>query len=167
VRGDASYKDFVRHSKQPELPVILLEDLAALLGLFFALLAVVLSLITDNYYFDVAGTALIGILLVVVAIVLAIETKSLLLGEAAAPEAQVRIAAAISGTPGVERIIHMKTLHLGPEEVLVGAKIAVLASETAAQVATTIDAAEQTVRDAVPMATVIYLEPDVDRPTPE
>ena len=82
VRGDASYKEFVRHAKQPELPVILLEDLAALLGLIFALLAVSLSLITDNYYFDVAGTAMIGILLVVVAIVLAVETKSLLLGEA-------------------------------------------------------------------------------------
>ena len=88
VRGDASYKDFVQHAKQPELPVILLEDIAALLGLVFALFAVSLTLITDNHYFDVAGTAMIGLLLVAVAIVLAIETKSLLLGEAATPEAQ-------------------------------------------------------------------------------
>ena len=163
VKGDASYKEFVRRAKQPELPVILLEDLAALLGLVFALLAVSLSLITDNYYFDVAGTAMIGILLVVVAIVLAIETKSLLLGEAATPEAQERIAAAPGGTPGVERIIHMKTLHLGPEELLVGAKIAVSASDTAAQVAAAIDAAEEAVRAAEPQATVIYLEPDIER----
>jgi len=165
VRGDASYKEFVRHSKQPELPVILLEDLAALLGLIFALLTVSLSLITDNYYFDVAGTAMIGILLVVVAIVLAVETKSLLLGEAAAPEAQERIAAALRGTPGIERIIHMKTLHIGPEELLVGAKVAVNASDTAVQVAAAIDAAEVAVRAAEPHATVIYLEPDIDRPT--
>jgi len=106
---------------------------------------------------------MIGILLVVVAMVLAIETKSLLLGEAAAPDAQDRIATALQATPGIERIIHMKTLHLGPDELLVGAKIAVLASETAAQVATSIDAAEQAVRAAEPMATVIYLEPDIDR----
>jgi cation diffusion facilitator family transporter len=163
VRGDASYKQFVRHSKQPELPVILLEDLAALLGLVFALLAVSLSLITDNYYFDVAGTAMIGVLLVVVAIVLAVETKSLLLGEAAAPEAQERIAAALRGTPGITRIIHMKTLHLGPEELLVGAKVAVSASDTAAQVSVAIDAAEEAVRAAEPQATVIYLEPDIER----
>jgi cation diffusion facilitator family transporter len=163
VRGDASYNEFVRHAKKPELPVILLEDLAALLGLVFALLAVSLSLITDNYYFDVAGTAMIGLLLVAVAIVLAIETKSLLLGEAATPEAQERIAAALRGTPGVERIIHMKTLHLGPDELLVGAKIAVGATDTAAQVATAIDAAESAVRAAEPQATVIYLEPDIDR----
>ena len=163
VKGDASYQRFVRRAKQPELPVILLEDLAALLGLIFALFAVSLSLITENYYFDVAGTAMIGILLVVVAIVLAIETKSLLLGEAATPDAQQRIEAALDATPGVERIIHMKTLHLGPEELLVGAKIAVSASDTAAQVAATIDAAEEAVRAAEPQATVIYLEPDIER----
>jgi cation diffusion facilitator family transporter len=163
VKADASYKDFIRRAKQPELPVILLEDVAALLGLVFALFAVSLSLITGNYYFDVAGTAMIGLLLVAVAVVLAVETKSLLLGEAATPEAQERIAGALRGTPGIERIIHMKTLHLGPEELLVGAKIAVGASETGAQVATTIDAAEQAVRTAEPMATVIYLEPDIER----
>jgi cation diffusion facilitator family transporter len=163
VKGDASYKDFVRHAKKPELPVILLEDIAALLGLVFALFAVSLTLITDNHYFDVAGTAMIGILLVTVAIVLAIETKSLLLGEAAALEAQDRIAAALRGTPGVERIIHMKTLHLGPDELLVGAKIAVGATETAAQVAAAIDAAEAAIRAVEPLATVIYLEPDIER----
>ena len=163
VKADASYKDFIRRAKQPELPVILLEDVAALLGLVFALFAVSLSLITGNYYFDVAGTAMIGLLLVTVAIVLAVETKSLLLGEAATPEAQERIAVALRGTPGIERIIHMKTLHLGPEELLVGAKIAVSTSDTGAQVARAIDAAEEAVRAAEPQATVIYLEPDIDR----
>jgi cation diffusion facilitator family transporter len=163
IRGHASYAEFVRHSKKPELPVILLEDLAALLGLVFALLAVVLSLITDNYYFDAAGTAMIGILLVTVAIVLAIETKSLLLGEAASLDAQGRITSALTSTPGIDRIIHMKTLHLGPEELLVGAKIAVDETATAAQVASVIDAAEEAIRAAEPTATVIYLEPDIFR----
>jgi len=163
LKGGASYVQFVRRAKQPELPVILLEDLAALLGLVFALLAVSLSLATDNYYFDVAGTAMIGILLVAVAIILALETKSLLLGEAASPEAQDRIVSALSGTPGVERIIHMKTLHLGPEELLVAAKIGVAEGSTSEQVADAIDAAEKAVREAEPTASSIYLEPDIYR----
>lgn len=163
VRGDASYWQFVRHSKQPELPVILLEDLAALVGLVLALVAVVLSLLTGNYYFDVAGTALIGILLVVVAVILAIETKSLLLGESATPSSQEAIVAALSATPDVERIIHFKTLHLGPEELLVVAKIAVRQGITAQQIAVAIDTAENSIRAVEPMARVIYLEPDIFR----
>jgi cation diffusion facilitator family transporter len=163
IRGEASYAEFVRHSKKPELPVILLEDLAALLGLFFALAAVVLSLLTDNYYFDAAGTVLIGTMLVVVAVVLAIETKSLLLGESASSDAQARISSALESTPGVDRIIHMKTLHLGPDELLVGAKVAVDAATTAKDVATAIDLAEKAIRAAEPSASVIYLEPDIDR----
>ena len=142
IKGEASYWSFIRRAKQPELPVILLEDLAALLGLTLAFAAVTLTLVTENQYFDVAGTAAIGVLLVVVAITLAIETKSLLLGESAAPEAQSSIEAALVGIPGVDRVIHMKTMHLGPEELLVAAKIAVPAQATAAEVAASIDAAE-------------------------
>ena len=154
VRDDASFVQFIRHSRQPELPVILLEDLAALLGLVFALVAVCLSLVTGNYYFDVAGTAMIGLLLVAVAVVLALETKSLLLGESATPAAQARIVAAISGSPGVERIIHLKTLHLGPEELLVAAKIGVCTTSSAEEVATAIDEAERAIRAAEPTARV-------------
>jgi cation diffusion facilitator family transporter len=163
IKGEASFAQFVRRAKSPELPVILLEDLAALLGLLFALVGVGMSLLTDNHYWDVAGTALIGLLLVIVAIVLAVETKSLLIGEAASPEAQRRIAAALSGTPGVDRVIHMKTLHLGPDELLVAVKIAVPATATAADVATTIDACEASVRAAEPVATSMYIEPDIER----
>ena len=163
IRGDASFVQFIRWAKQPELPVILLEDLAALLGLVFAFGAVGLSLLTENLYFDVVGTGLIGVLLVLVAFVLAMETKSLLLGESAGIGAQDRIVGALSGTPGIERIIHMKTLHLGPEELLVAAKIAVPAGATAEQVAAAIDAAEAAVRSAEPTAQVIYLEPDIFR----
>jgi cation diffusion facilitator family transporter len=160
-RGKQRWMKFIRSAKAPELPVILLEDFAALLGLLFALFGVGLTLLTGNGYFDVIGTAMIGVLLVAVAVVLAVETKSLLLGEAASPEAVTRIEQALRGTDGVERIIHMKTLHLGPEEVLVAAKIAVGATESATEVAGIIDAAEVNVREAEPFVTSLYLEPDI------
>jgi cation diffusion facilitator family transporter len=163
VKGSSSYAQFIRRAKSPELPVILLEDFAALFGLAFALVGVGMSLATDNHYWDVAGTTLIGLLLVAVAIVLAIETKSLLLGESAAPEAQDRIVAALTGTTGIDRVIHLKTLHLGPDELLVAAKIAVTPTTSAADVAAAIDAAEGAVRAVEPTATAIYLEPDIYR----
>jgi cation diffusion facilitator family transporter len=161
-RGDRSWAEFVRTSKAPELPVILLEDLGALVGLVFALFGVGMTLLTHDGRWDSLGTAMIGVLLVVIAAILAVEMKSLLLGEAATPEQTRAIEAAIPGE-GVEGIIHMKTLHLGPEELLVAAKIAVSACDTGADVARAIDAAERRVRDAVPIARLIYLEPDLRR----
>ncbi|MDP9445100.1 MAG: cation diffusion facilitator family transporter [Actinomycetota bacterium] len=163
VRGEASWVEFVRSAKAPELPVVLLEDLAALLGLIFALIGVSMTILTGNGYWDVGATAAIGVLLVTVAVVLALETKSLLLGEGASPQALGRIRAALEGDATIERIIHMKTLHLGPEELLVAAKIGVSRSESAQVVAAAIDAAESRVRAAEPSARVIYLEPDIYR----
>ncbi|MEP7091443.1 MAG: cation diffusion facilitator family transporter [Nocardioidaceae bacterium] len=161
TRGVASWPEFIRRAKSPELPVILLEDFAALIGLVLALLGVGLSKATGNGYFDVAGTAGIGLLLVSVAVILGIETKSLLLGEAASPEAQRRLRESLERTEGVERVIHMRTMHLGPEELLVGVKIGVGAATHADEVARTIDAAERAMRSAEPTARVIYLEPDI------
>jgi len=161
VRGEASYVEFVRRAKEPELPVILLEDLAALCGLMFALFGVGLALLTDNLWFDVIGTALIGLLLVAVAVVLGIETKSLLIGESASGAAEQRIASAIEGTSGIQRIVHLKTMHLGPDELLVAAKIGVLAADSAAEVAQAIGAAEASIRTAEPIALLIYLEPQI------
>ena len=163
VRGSASWVQFVRRAKAPELPVILLEDFAALTGLVFALFGVGLALITKEPIFDVIGTGLIGLLLVTVAVVLALETKSLLLGEAASLDAQNRIRAAIEGSDGIEGVIHMKTMHLGPDELLVAVKVAVTGSDSAAEVASAIDAAEVAIREAEPIARVIYLEPDIRR----
>ncbi|MGA8210146.1 MAG: cation diffusion facilitator family transporter [Nocardioidaceae bacterium] len=162
VRGEASYWQFIRRAKSPELPVILLEDFAALVGLALALAGVGLSKGTGNGYFDVAGTACIGVLLVVVAIVLAVETKSLLLGEAASPDAQRRLTESLEATEGIDRVIHMRTLHLGPDELLVAVKVAVGGSDRAEDVAAAIDAAEQSMRQAEPTARVIYVEPDID-----
>jgi len=161
IRGGIGWVRFVRRAKSPELPVILLEDLAALLGLFFALVGVGLTLVTHNGYWDVAGTTAIGLLLVAVAVVLAVETKSLLLGESASVEAQRRICRALETTPGIDRVIHMKTLHLGPEELLVAVKVGVPRDLEAAAVAAGIDAAEHAIREAEPTAQVIYIEPDI------
>ncbi|MEV0457142.1 cation diffusion facilitator family transporter [Catellatospora methionotrophica] len=161
VRGSASWKDFIRRAKAPELPVILLEDLGALVGLVLALFGVSMTLITGNGVWDAAGTTMIGLLLVVIAVVLAVETKSLLLGESATDEHVKAIAVAIENGPEVERLIHMRTMHLGPEELLVAAKIAVRHDETADDVARGIDATERRIREAVPIAKLIYLEPDI------
>ena len=162
TRAGRTWPDFVRTAKSPELPVVLLEDSAALIGLVFALFGVGLTLLTHDGRWDAVGTAFIGILLVTVAAVLAVEMNSLLVGESATAEHVRAIEAALVGGC-VKRIIHMKTLHLGPEELLVAAKIAVGPQERASDVATAIDDAERRVREAVPIARVIYLEPDIDR----
>lgn len=161
TRGKQSWIKFVRSAKQPELPVILLEDFGALLGLVFALIGVGLTLVTGNGVWDAAGTAMIGLLLVAIAVVLALETKSLLLGESATREDVQRIRTAIESDGG--RIIHLKTLHLGPEELLVAAKIAVSRTATGEEIARAIDGTEERIRVAVPIARVIYLEPDLHR----
>ncbi len=160
VRGKKSWPQFIRGAKAPELPVVLLEDFGALIGLVFALFGVGMTLATDDGRWDAAGTAMIGLLLVVIAVVLAMEMRSLLLGEAASPEDVERVRTALVGE-GVSSVIHLRTLHLGPEEVLVAAKIEVPAATTAADVAAAINAAEARVRAAVPTATLIYLEPDL------
>ncbi|SDY71338.1 cation diffusion facilitator family transporter [Micromonospora pattaloongensis] len=161
IRGNTSWKDFIRRAKAPELPVVLLEDLGALIGLILALFGVGLTLITGDGRWDAAGTACIGLLLVTIAIILAVETKSLLLGEAASPEDVRAIEKAITDGPEVERIIHMRTLHLGPEELLVAAKIAVRRCDTGEEIARNINETEARIRSAVPIARVIYLEPDI------
>lgn len=155
---------FIRHAKAPELPVVLLEDVAALTGLVFALLGVGLSWITHNPLFDAIGTLLIGALLILVAIILGVETKSLLVGEGANRDDYDTIVDAITGTEGVERLIHIKTLYLGPDELLVAAKLGFDSDLRLSDVSRLINAAEQRIRDAVPTARVIYLEPDVYQP---
>jgi cation diffusion facilitator family transporter len=162
VRGSLTWVQFIRRAKAPELPVVLLEDFAALIGLVLALFGVGLTLITDNGVWDGIGTIAIGVLLVAVAVVLAVETKSLLLGEGATPDAVARITAALVADPSVQRVIHMKTMHLGPDELLVAAKIAVAPTDSAAEVARAIDAAEARIRAVEPVARMIYLEPDID-----
>ncbi|MEA9984737.1 cation diffusion facilitator family transporter [Subtercola sp. RTI3] len=161
TRGTQSWVQFVRRAKAPELPVVLLEDVAALTGLALAFIGVVLAVVTGNGVWDGVGTIAIGALLIVVALILGIETKSLLVGEGATDVDAQAILGAIEAGHDVERVIHMKTLYLGPDELLVAAKIALPASARLDDVAHTINAVEARIRAAVPIARVIYIEPDV------
>ncbi|MFZ3557917.1 MULTISPECIES: cation diffusion facilitator family transporter [unclassified Streptomyces] len=161
LRGKLSWGQFIKRAKAPELPVVLLEDFGALIGLVLALGGVGLTLATGDAVWDGIGTLCIGILLIAIAIVLALETKSLLLGEAAGADEVAKIEKAVVDGETVTGLIHMRTLHLGPEELLVAAKISVQHDDTAAEVARAIDDAEARIRAAVPIARVIYLEPDI------
>ncbi|MBA3328960.1 MAG: cation diffusion facilitator family transporter [Solirubrobacterales bacterium] len=160
-RRGRSWVSYIRTSRSPELPVLLLEDSGALLGLVFATAGVTLALVTGNPVFDGLGTLAIGVLLVSIAIVLAIEMKSLLIGEAATPDMVSRIQVELEQGAEVHRVIHMLTQHLGPEELLVGARVEFDPSLSMSELAGAIDACEARVRAAVPIATVIYLEPDL------
>ena len=161
ARGRHGWLAFIRRAKAPELPAVLLEDMAALAGLVFATVGVTLAVVTGDGRWDGAGSLAIGVLLAVVAVILAMETKSLLIGESASAEVERAIVAALEAGPEVQRVIHLRTLHMGPESLLVAAKIAVRGSARADTVAAGIDAAEQRVRRAVPIAEMIYLEPDL------
>jgi cation diffusion facilitator family transporter len=164
IKRQATWWQFIRRAKNPELPVVLLEDLAALAGLTIALIAIVMSQVTGNPDWDAVGTLAIGGLLGVVAIVLSVEMRSLLIGESATPEVQARIAAAIERQPDVHRIIHLRTEHLGPEEILVAAKVEFDPDLSIRELADVINVAEAAVRADVAQATMIFLEPDVFRP---
>lgn len=154
---------FIRRAKSPELPVVLLEDIAALAGLVLALLGVVVSIVTGNGLYDGIGTVGIGLLLVAVALILGIEVKSLLVGEGATDGDVERIRQAALGTEGVDGVIHLRTLYVGPDELMVGIKIAVRRGALATDISTSIDAAELRIREAVPAARIIYVEPDIAR----
>ena len=161
VRGDQGWWAFIRHARTPELPVVLLEDAGALVGLILALLGVGLSVLTGDPVFDALGTIAIGVLLFVIAAVLVVEMKSLLIGEGATATQIGAIKDALADGPEITRVIHLKTLHLGPEELLVAAKVELATARSAADVAQAINAAETRLRAAVPIARVVYIEPDI------
>jgi cation diffusion facilitator family transporter len=163
TRGEQSWVSYIRRARAPELPVVILEDFAALIGLVAALICVALAVITGEGVFDGVGSIAIGLLLAFVAVVLAVETKSMLIGESAVGEVEKKITAELESVEEIDRVIHLRTLHIGPEELLVAVKIAVTHDDTAAEVARGIDAAESRIRQAVPMARHIYIEPDLDR----
>ena len=164
LKGESGWWHFIRHSRNPELPVVLLEDFGALIGLVLALIGIGLATITGDARWDAYGTIAIGVLLVAIALVLVVEMKSLLIGESAREPMRRSIVSAIEGTDHVERVLHMRTQHLGPEELLVAAKVEFderLDSENLTEV---IDRAEANVRAVVPIARMIYIEPDFHDP---
>ncbi|MGQ0832006.1 MAG: cation diffusion facilitator family transporter [Microthrixaceae bacterium] len=163
IRGTAGWWQFIRRSKHPELPVVVLEDLGALVGLLLALAAVVTTLVTDDPVWDGVGTVSIGVLLTAIAVILAVEMKSLLIGESATAATEGAIRGAIESEPDVQKVIHLRTQHLGPDELLVGAKVSFDADLSVAQLADAVDRVEARVRDAVPSARILYVEPDLPR----
>jgi cation diffusion facilitator family transporter len=162
-RGRHSLLSYIRRARQPELPVVLLEDTGALIGLAFALIGVTMAVATGNGRWDAMGAMAVGTLLVVIAVFLSFEMSSLLVGEGALPEEERAVREALESTPGVGRVIHLRTMHTGPDELLVGAKIAIAATQSGADIAAIIDLAEQQIRASVAGARWIYLEPDLDR----
>jgi cation diffusion facilitator family transporter len=166
IKGNGSWWQFIRHAKVPELPVLLLEDFGALVGLVFALAGIALAEMTDDARFDAMGSIAIGVLLALIAVVLVIEMKSLLIGESASPAQRRAIEHAIASHDKTSRLIHTRTEHLGPEELLVGAKVEFVTGLSTAQLAHAIDSVEKDIRAAVPEARVIYIEPDIYRDTP-
>ncbi|REK12609.1 MAG: cation transporter [Actinobacteria bacterium] len=171
VKGDRRWWDYVRRSRSPELPVVLLEDIGALVGLLIALGGVTLAAVTGDPVWDGVGTVGIGILLLVIASVLTVEMRSLLIGEAATQENIAAIMKAVRTSPGVVRAIDVKTQHVGPEELLVAGKVEFDAGLDMAGIADAIDRCESAIRQAVPIATRIYIEPDIydhdHEPTPD
>lgn len=161
VRGKLSWGTFIRRSRTPELPVVLLEDLGAMFGLVFALIAVVLAEVTGEPRWDGVGTLVIGVLLGIIAIVLAIEMKSLLIGESATEEDRARLRAALDDSPEIDRVVDLRTQHLGPEELLVAAEVDFADHLSADQMPAAIAAVEARLRAAVPAATHVYLEPSL------
>ncbi len=159
VRGKLSWGTFIRRSRTPELPVVLLEDLGAMLGLVFALVAVVLSEVTGEPRWDGVGTLVIGVLLGIIAIVLAIEMKSLLIGESATKEDRERLRAALESSPEIDRLVDLRTQHLGPEELLVAAEVDFADDLSGDQMPAAVAAVEARLREIVPTATHVYLEP--------
>lgn len=165
-RGSRTLFRYIREAREPELPVVLLEDTGALVGLVLAFTGISLSTVTGNGLWDGIGSVSIGMLLLAIAVFLALEVASMLVGESAIPQEQELIRQALKSTPAVNRVIHLRTMHVGPDDILVAAKIAVDHDDSASEIALAIDDAERRVRAVVPRATYIYLEPDLDRLLP-
>lgn len=164
MRGEQGWLEFIRRTKAAELPVVLLEDLGALLGLVFALLGVGVAYLTGDARFDGVGSIVIGVLLGGIALLLSFEMQSLLIGESADIQVEKQIQDALLGSPDVRRIIHLRTVHLGPEELLVAAKLEFDAALTVPVLCERIDQAEAALRTVVPMARLVFIEPDIFRP---
>ena len=161
LKGDMTWWEFIKHSKVPELPVVLLEDLGALVGMIIALIGIGLAMVTGDAKYDAMGSLAIGILLGIIAIVLAIEMRSLLLGESATTDMIETITCTVKEQDGVEHLINLKTQHIGPEELLVAIKVEYDNSLTSDDIAKRIDIMEACIREKVPIAKRIFVEPGV------
>lgn len=156
---EQGWLEFVRESKSAELPVVLLEDLGALVGLILALFGVILAGVTDEPRFDAIGSISIGLLLVVISFVLASEMRSLLVGESAGPEDMAAVRKVLDDDARVVRVRNVRTQHLGPQELLVGAELELDPALDGDDIGHAIEDLERQIQRVVPTATVVYLEP--------
>ena len=163
VRGKRTLWQFIRASRQPELPVIVLEDIGALVGLIFAFTGVALTTVTQDARFDGLGAMAVGVLLIIIAVILSIEMTGMLVGESALVEDRATISTTLENSSLVNRVIHLRTLYVGPDELMVAAKIAVAPQLTAVEISVGIDAVEQQIRELVPYARYVFIEPDIDQ----
>lgn len=159
--GRGSLLAFIKETKAAELPVILLEDLAALAGLVLALLGVGAAVISGDARADGLGSIAIGVLLSWVAFVLASKMRSLLVGESASADRVEAIRRALLAGGRLRRVIHLRTVHLSPDELLVAVKAEFDREIAFPDLAEEIDRVERRVRAEVPESCVIYIEPDV------
>ena len=160
VRGDRTWFQFIRTSRTPELPVVLLEDAGAMFGLVLAFVGIGLAAITGDPVWDGIGTLGIGVLLIIISIVLTIEMKSLLIGEAATVKDIETIKRTVSGAPNVTKVIDLRSQHIGPDELLIAGKLEFTKGLTNRQLSDEIDVVESALRDALPHTLQIYIEPD-------
>jgi cation diffusion facilitator family transporter len=167
LKGRLSWWQFIRRSRTPELPVVLLEDLGAQVGLIIAFIAVSISHWANAPVWDGIGTLAIGILLFVIAVILIVEMRSLLLGEGADPRDMARLRESIVAAPHVQRVLHVKTQHFGPEELLVAARIDFSDELSTEELAAAIEDVERLIRETVPYAHPIYIEPAANDSTGE
>jgi cation diffusion facilitator family transporter len=162
-RQGRSILQFVRRTKIPELAVVVLEDIGALVGLAFALVGVTLASVFDEPRWDALGSLAIGVLLVMIAIRLAVEMASLLVGEAAAPEVIARMRAVFDAHPEVSCVIALRTQHVGPDDIMVNAKVEFEPTLSVRRLSEVVNELEVELRTAEPRARTIFIEPDVYR----
>lgn len=154
---------YLKRTKKSELLVVFLEDFAALIGLSVAIVALLLQHFTGILIFDGIASILIGIILAVVAFFLGNETRSLLIGESADPKLIYKINHILRDEENIERVIHMRSLQLGPEDILLAVKIEFNQRLNTKEISNLINGIEAEIRSEFPIIKKIYIEPDIYR----
>jgi len=162
-RGNTGLITYLRRSKKAELIVVFLEDSAALIGLAIALAALLAEHFTGIYFFDGLASVLIGVLLACTALFMGNETKSLLLGESADPALLRKIRLLLLREDSITRVIHIRSLHLGAEDILLAIKAEFSERLNVEQICNLINSLENEIRAQFPEVNKIFFEPDIFR----
>jgi cation diffusion facilitator family transporter len=161
AKGELSWRRVIRDTKAPDLIVVFLEDVGAIVGVAIAAVGVTLTTITHDGIWDALASIAIGILLMAIGLVVNQETQSLLVGEAAAVDIVATIRDAIATTEGIDGVRELRTIHIGPDDLVVAAGVWVDAASSATSISRSIEQAERRVREVAPFRTVVTIEPRV------